>query len=337
MTDRTIKATEFLGLAGWGHSQRTPLAGDASARRYERLRLHNRTAILMDAPPGQGDDVREFLNIDDHLLGLGLSAPRIFACDEQQGFLLLEDLGDDLFSRLTVNDPRLEMQLYEAAVDVLLRLQAAAPPQGLTDFAAGDWAEAATLAPDWYGFALSGEQADSRAFQTALKDALTAHADGPRVLILRDYHAENLLWLPERAGLARVGLLDFQLGQMGQPAYDLVSLCQDARRDVSHAVEEAMVRRFATGMNGTVDDFRTAYAVLGAQRALRILGIFTRLCLVAGKPGYVELIPRVWSQLLRNLAHPALHRLAEVCEAMLPEPTSERLERIRTQCGQHAP
>ena len=150
-------------------------------------------------------------------------------------------------------------------------------------------------------------------------------------MILRDYHAENLLWLPDRKGLARVGLLDFQLAQMGQPGYDLVSLLQDARRDVPEMQEAAMISRFAalSGMSG----FEESYAVLGAQRALRILGVFSRLCLVAGKAQYVALIPRVWRQLWRNLAHPALAPLAEICTTLLPEPTLETLERIRAQCG----
>jgi aminoglycoside/choline kinase family phosphotransferase len=168
---------------------------------------------------------------------------------------------------------------------------------------------------------------------TTLKAALRAHADGPRVLVLRDFHAENLLWLPGRAGLARVGLLDFQLGQLGQPGYDLVSLLQDARRDVAAETEAAMIARFVTATGVMPAAFAAHYAVLGAQRALRILGIFARLCLVAGKPGYVALIPRVWGQLQRNLAHPALADLRAVCDDLLPEPTPDILNRIRSQCS----
>ncbi|MDG1281292.1 MAG: phosphotransferase, partial [Pseudorhodobacter sp.] len=146
-----------------------------------------------------------------------------------------------------------------------------------------------------------------------------------------DYHAENLLWLPDRKGLARVGLLDFQLAQMGQPGYDLVSLLQDARRDVPPALEAQMIAQFSQGRADP--DFTASYAVLGAQRALRILGIFARLCLVARKPGYLHLIPRVWGQLQRNLAHPALAPLAQLCTDALPAPTPENLERIRRKCA----
>jgi aminoglycoside/choline kinase family phosphotransferase len=327
----TRDASAFLAKAGWGQASRAFLAGDASDRRYERLNCAGASAVLMDAPPGKGDDPSDFIAIANHLNGLGLSAPRILAQDLAQGFLLIEDLGDDLFARLVSADPTQEITLYTAATDVLLHLQSKPAPQGLTDLRAEDWAEAASFALTWYRFAIAGDTGDIKGFNHALTHALKTHADGPRILILRDYHAENLLWLPQRSGIARVGLLDFQLGQMGQPAYDLVSLLQDARRDVSPETEAAMIARFQAGTAG--ENFDAAYATIGAQRALRILGIFARLCLVAAKPHYVSLIPRVWGQLQRNLAHPALADLAEICALWLPEPNAEALERIRAQCG----
>lgn len=324
--ERRVLADAFVARAGWAAARRGFLAGDASDRSYDRLVLGDRTAVLMDAPPG-GDDPAVFARIAGYLAGLGLSPPRVLASDYENGFLLLEDLGDGLFARLVAQDPAREDELYAAAVDVLVALQRADPLAGLPDLTAEDWARAAEFAFSWYRFAVTG---DARGDLGVLADLLRAHADGPRVMILRDYHAENLLWLPDRAGVARVGLLDFQLGQAGQPGYDLVSLLQDARRDVSPRTEAAMVARFvaATGAQG----FDVAYAVLGAQRALRILGVFARLCLKGGKAGYLALMPRVWGQLQRNLAHPALAGLAQVC-AVLPEPTAEHLERIRAQCG----
>jgi aminoglycoside/choline kinase family phosphotransferase len=331
VNDRSIDATHFLENAGWGHARRTFLAGDASDRRYERLISADESAVLMDAPPGKGDDPADFIAIASHLNALGLSAPRVRAQDLQMGFLLIEDLGDDLFARLVQNNPTQEAELYSAATDVLLHIQSSPAPQGLTDLCAEDWAEAAIFALTWYRFGIVGDAGDIASFTDTLTRALRAHANGPRVLILRDYHAENLLWLPKRAGIARVGLLDFQLGQMGQPAYDLVSLLQDARRDVSPQTEANMIGRFQASTK--TQDFDAAYATIGAQRALRILGIFARLCLVAGKPQYVSLIPRVWGQLQRNLAHPALNDLAELCATWLPEPNEEALERIRAQCG----
>lgn len=332
MSDRSAALSAFLQRSGWGSADRQHLAGDASDRRYERLRLGAVTAVLMDNPPGGADDPAAFSAMARHLRGLGLSAPATLAEDLQQGFLLLEDLGDDLFARLVAADPAREDELYTAATDTLLHLQSAPPPPGLPNLSAEDWARAAAFALDWYAFAATGARPDPTEFLTTLTKALQAHADGPRILILRDFHAENLIWLPGRAGLARTGLLDFQLGQLGQPGYDLVSLLQDARRDVSPATETAMIARFVDVTSSDPQAFAAHYATLGTQRALRILGIFARLCLVAGKPGYLPLIPRVWGQLQRNLAHPALADLRAVCDRLLPAPTPDLMQKIKDQC-----
>lgn len=332
MSGRGALALAFLGRAGWGAAVRRHLAGDASDRSYERLFMNGRTAVLMDAPPGKGDDPADFVRMAAHLRALGLSAPQVLAEDLRDGFLLLEDLGDDLFVRCIAADPALEVPLTVAAAEVLVHLQGEAAPAGLPDLGAADWAEAAGFAPDWYGFAATGAKPDRADFTEELGALLAAHADGPRVLILRDYHAENLLWLPGRVGLARVGLLDFQLAQLGQPGYDLVSLVQDARRDVGAGAAEAAVRRFVDLTGAKDAAFRRALAVLGAQRALRIIGIFARLCLVAGKPGYLAYLPRVWGHLRQNLSHPALNTLAGLCDAILPAPTPDILDRIRLQC-----
>lgn len=330
MPDRDAALADFITASGWGGAARAALAGDASARRYWRLAQGGATAVLMDAAPGQADDPADFVLIARHLRALGLSAPEVLAEDLAQGFLLLEDLGDALYARV-ITDRATGEPLYAAAADVLAHLQSAPAPEGLRNLAAPDWAEAATLALDFYAFAATGTRADAAAFVAELTEALMRHADGPRVLILRDYHAENLLWLPDRLGLAQVGLLDFQLAQMGQPAYDLVSLVQDARRDVAPETAAATIRRFAevTG----AENLDTAIAVIGAQRGLRILGIFARLCVEAGKPGYLPLIPRVWGQVQANLAHPALAGLRAVCDRLLPPPTPATLDRIARQCA----
>ncbi len=334
MPDRGAAIAGFLTAAGWAAADRKHLAGDASDRSYQRLQLGNRSAVLMDSPPGTADDPASFVRMAAHLTGLGLSAPRVLAQDPPQGLLLLEDLGDALFARLLADDATEELPLYTAATDVLLHLQRHPAPPGLPDLSAGEWAAAAGVALDWYAFAITGDRQDNAPFTVALTDALARLADGPRVLILRDFHAENLLWLADRGGLARVGLLDFQLGQMGQPGYDLVSMLQDARRDVDDATEQALIRHFA--QQSGIDDqtFSAAYAVLGAQRALRILGVFARLCLAAGKPGYLPLIPRVWGQLQCNLAHPELAALRHICAAVLPPATPEALTRIERKCSQ---
>jgi aminoglycoside/choline kinase family phosphotransferase len=338
MADRPTLARAFAERSGWAGAEMHFLAGDASARRYYRLTGPRGCAVLMDAPPGQGEEIAPFVAIARHLTSLGLSAPQVLAEDAAQGFLLLEDLGDGLYARLLDADPGPdEIALYQTAVEVLAVVQAAPAPPGLPDLTAADWAEATRPALDWYARAIAGTAPDGADLLAAMGEALQTHADGSRVLILRDYHAENLLWLPDRAGVARVGLLDFQLAQMGQPGYDLVSLCQDARRDPGPGVAAAAVRHHLdlTGQGGQRTE--AALAVLGAQRALRILGIFARLCLAGGKPGYVALIPRVWGHLEQNLAHPALAGLAPICHRLLPAPTPERLERIRAQCGQPCP
>ncbi len=329
---RAEARTAFLAAVGWSAATRRHLAGDASARAYERVTLGGVQAVLMDAPPGCGDDAGDFQRIAAHLAGLGLSPPRVLEADLAQGFLLIEDLGDDLFPAVVARDPGAEPAIYAAAAEVLARVQAAPAPPDLPDLTAAEWAASAAVAAEVYARA-AGAAAEAGPLVAALEAALAAHADGPRVLILRDYHAGNLLWLPGRAGPARVGLLDFQLAQMGQPEYDLVSLVQDARRDVGPAAEAAALAAFAAARGVTAAESEAALAVLGALRALRILGVFARLCVAGGKPQYLPHLPRVWGQLQRNLGHPALARLAAACRLVLPEPTGDVIERIRAQCG----
>ena len=332
-TTRADLAMAFIAQSGWGEAFRQPLAEDASARRYERLSLPQRSAILMDAQPHTAESTTVFARVDRHLRALGLSAPNILAEDHPHDFLLLEDLGDGIYAQLIKAEPQCEFGLYAAATDVLLHLQGQPPAPDLPNLMPQDWAEAAALAIDFYRFAITGKATGRADLVTCLTTLHLRHADGPRVMILRDYHAENLLWLPDRSGLARVGLLDFQLAQLGQPGYDLVSQLQDARRDVSPEIEVAMVRRFVDGNGSDMADFARAYAVLGAQRALRILGIFAKLCLASAKPQYLPLLPRVWHQLQRNLAHPELSDLARIVADLLPEPTDPILAKIRAQCG----
>ncbi len=337
MTGRAEEKAAFLRQIGWADARRSHLAGDASARSYERLTLEGRRAVLMDSPPGPSDDTADFLRMAAHLARLGLSPPDVLEAEPARGLLLLEDLGDALFTTVLASDPGQEPTLYSAAVDVLLAVQKAEPPRDLPDLSAQDWAAAAGFAPAFYASAATGNAPDAGCYTEALTEALRAHADAARVLILRDYHAGNLLWLPERRGLARVGLLDFQQGQLGQPGYDLVSLLQDARRAVDPATEAAGLARFAAGKGHGTDEMAAGYAVLGAQRALRIIGIFARLCVVAGKPGYVDLIPRVWRILLQNLSHPALAGLRRECLALLPEPTDDTLKAIKAKCATPSP
>ncbi|MEI4233456.1 aminoglycoside phosphotransferase family protein [Roseovarius sp. D22-M7] len=334
MTDRAQAIAGFIAANGWQAATTRPLAGDASNRRYLRLRMPDGArAVLMDAPADRGEDVAPFARIARHLSGLGLSAPRILAADTAQGFLLLEDLGDALFARVLEAEPGKETPLYEAATDVLVELHRHPPPAGLDPYSPRVMADMAALAFDWY--LGGGPVADSPArvaFHSAMHSLLERHAPQADVLIQRDYHAENLLWLPDRAGVARVGLLDFQDAMRGHPAYDLVSVLQDARRDVPPAIESAMIDRYVAAAGVDAKAFITAYHCLGAQRNLRILGVFARLCLRDGKAHYVDLIPRVWDLLQRDLAHPALQRIAAMVAESLPAPEARVLQGLKERC-----
>jgi aminoglycoside/choline kinase family phosphotransferase len=309
------------------------LAGDASNRKYFRLhRPDGSTAVLMDADPAKGEDVRPFVHVARHLSGLGLSAPRLLAADDRNGFLLLEDLGDALFARVIPAAPDLEIPLYQAATEALITLHAHPVASGLKAYDAATMTPLAGLAWVWYRRGILGDQAGIVPFSTAFAPLLAQIAPTQPVMILRDYHAENLLWLPDRTGAARVGLLDFQDAMTGHPAYDLVSLLQDARRDVPASVERAMIAHYI-GRTGQEAGFDAAYHLLGVQRNLRILGVFARLSLRDAKPHYINLIPRVWGHLDRSLSHPALAPVADLIRHSLPEPTPDLLQRLRDQWG----
>ena len=338
MTDRAALSGAFIARAGWADAARARLAGDASNRKYDRLtRATGESAVLMDADPAKGEDVHPFLAIARHLAAQGLSAPGILAVEAAQGFLLLEDLGDALFARVLAQDPGPEAELYAAATDALTALHRAPLPAGVRPYDAATMGRMAGLALDWYLPGATGrhDPAAARALAAevaGLKDTL---APGEPVLALRDYHAENLLWLPGRQGAARVGLLDFQDAMAGPRAYDLVSMLQDARRDVPQAIETAMQARYAAENRLDPVAFAAEYAFCGAQRNLRILGVFARLSMHYGKPHYVDLIPRVWAPLQRDLGHPALASLAAMLTGSLPAPTPEHLQRIKDECGRH--
>ena len=253
------------------------------------------------------------------------------AQDRVQGFLLLEDLGDDLYARVLARMPEHEGALYTAAVAALAHLHATPPPDALPTYSPAMMAALAALAFDWYaGVPQSPERQTARDVMARL---MMRHAPEADVLIQRDYHAENLLWLPERAGVARVGLLDFQDAMAGHRAYDLVSLLQDARRDVPPETEAAMITHYLSLTRLDPARFDSAYHVLGAQRNLRIIGVFARLCLRDGKAHYAGLIPRVWALLQRDLAHPALADLRPLIAEHLPEPTPDFLASITSRSG----
>ena len=311
MTDRNRAIAGFLAAHGWGDARREPLAADASFRRYERLRRGADRMLLMDAPPPR-EDVRPFVAIAEHLHRLGLSAPRIHAADTDAGLLLLEDLGDDTYARL-IAAGRDEAPLYELAVDVLAELHRRFDPDAASDVPPYDDArllDEAALLVDWYLPAIRGvptPDAVREEYLTLWRDALAAARAVPATLVLRDYHVDNLMLLSGRSGIAACGLLDFQDAVIGPVSYDVVSLCEDARRDVPAGLTRHLLDRYFDAMPGLDRDaFMASYAVMGAQRSAKILGIFTRLDRRDGKPVYLKHIARVWRWLEGDLAHPAL-------------------------------
>lgn len=337
----------FLDASGWGAATAMPMAGDASTRSYERLRLGDRVAVLMNAPPAAesaacpanaspaerralgynamarlaGPNLNAFTAIAEALRSAGLSAPEIFAADAGSGFAVIEDLGDDLFAR-TIPAGADEVALYAAAIDALLALHEAAPaaPNGpgyqmLTYDRTALEAEVG-LVTDWYWPHLKGETASEavKADYAGIWSGVLAKLPAPSTMVLRDFHAENILWLPARDGFRRAGVIDFQDGLIGSAAYDLVSLLEDARRDVAPDLASAMIARYAAGA-ARFSDFDEAawlrdYAILGAQRNAKILGIFARLIRRDGKPRYADFFPRVEGHFARDLRHPDLAPVA---------------------------
>lgn len=332
MTERHDLANAFLQTTDWANGTRVDLAGDASNRRYERVfaPITELPAVLMDSPPGQAEDAATFVFITNHLRDLGLSAPEILAEDTEHGFLLIEDLGDDLYARILRSDPSLEIPLYKAATDVLVKLHSEPMPK-LETMGPRVMAHLDDIAFTHYsGGILGAHDTDLAArFVDRFEEILRTTVQGDPVLVQRDYHAENLLWLPDRGGVARVGLLDYQAALAGHRAYDLVSLLQDARRDVPADIESQMIDHYIANTNVDSQGFRTAYTVLGVQRNLRILGVFARLSSDYGKPQYVDLIPRVWAHMIRGLDHPALAPVADIIRNSMPQPTPENLDKLR--------
>lgn len=346
----------FLARNGWGDAACRLLADDASFRRYLRVAAPDAatpSAVLMDAPPGR-EDIRPFMAIAGRLTALGLSAPRILAADAGEGFLLLEDLGDDTFSRLLAdggnNAPGLEDSLYELATDTLIALHRRHAPAMQENSAATadddppvppyDMArllDEVALFTDWCWPALTDAPCppDLRAaFLAIWQRALAPVMSAPQTLVLRDYHVDNLLRLDGRTGVAACGLLDFQDAVIGPDSYDLVSLLEDARRDVAPELAGRMVRRYLAAFPArNTASFMRDYHVLGAQRASKILGIFTRLDRRDGKPAYLRHIKRVWNIFEAGCEQePALGELADWLARRLP-PERRRTPESRPAAG----
>jgi N-acetylmuramate 1-kinase len=324
-------ASLFLRAVGWAGARRAALSGDASARRYERLEGPGGSAILMVVPAGNEPMTRSFLAVTRWLRARGFSAPEILASDPGHGLTLLEDLGDDLFLRLCATSPTLEGPLYEAAIDLLAELHAEPLPDGAgwtpPAYDLATILREARLALEWYLPSPSPDaaQAEYAALLAGGFETIAPHAP---VAVYRDYHAENLVWLPHREGRRRVGLLDYQDMLAGHPAYDVVSLLEDARRDVAPDLRAAMTERYIARTGRESEAFRYAAHLLSAQRNLKILGIFARLARRDGKPRYLSHLPRVWRYLLADLGHPGLAPVRAFVARHIPAPEAEHLARL---------
>ncbi len=319
-------STSFLAAEGWAEAERAVLSADASFRSYDRLRRNSEHRVLMDAPPPQ-EDVHPFLQIAEILRRFGLSAPQIFAVDADNGFVLLEDLGDATFTR-RLADGAGETALYELAVDALVGLHRAwqtEPDRSVPPYDDARLLDEAALLVDWYLPELRGRATPSSERQTYLelwRQSFAAARAVPETLVLRDYHVDNLIELPGREGVRRCGLLDFQDAVRGPVTYDLVSLLEDARRDVPEHLQQAMTSRYLNAVNEFLDIDEAAFgasaAILAAQRSAKIIGIFTRLWRRDGKDQYLRHIPRVWRWLEGDLTHSALADIKRWFDLAIP-------------------
>jgi aminoglycoside/choline kinase family phosphotransferase len=309
---------DFLARAGWGGAAIEPLAGDASFRRYFRVSDGERSAMLMDAPPPQ-EDTAPFLGVSAWLIEHGHRAPAIHAEDRVRGLVLLEDFGVDRMRDWLDAHPDAEEATYRKAVDALVALHRS-PPGPFPPYDMKAYQNEAGLFTEWFAPA-AGFEADSVGYAAAWEEALAPllPRQQPGVTVLRDYHAENIMLLSD----GEQGLIDYQDALVGHPAYDLVSLLQDARRDVSPELERAMLDHYAAQID-VGPEFAADYARLGAQRNAKIVGIFSRLWKRDAKPRYLAFIPRVWDYLERNLAHPALAPVARWFDTNVPPEIREK-------------
>ncbi|MBU6443248.1 MAG: phosphotransferase [Alphaproteobacteria bacterium] len=355
--EREESLRAFLSRAGWGEAALMPLPGDASTRRYLRALKGERVAMLMDQPLGAesppcppeaseetrralgynavarlaGADCARFVAVAEFLRGRGLSAPEIYAAEPEHGFVLMEDLGERLYADVLLAGAD-EAQLYRSAAEALARLHAAPAPVMLSPekplYAYDETAMLAEidLMTEWFfpvGLSRPAHEDEVAEHRALWREVLRPVLEAEAVFVHRDYHAQNLLWLSERREAARVGLIDFQDAVAGSRAYDLISLTEDARRDVAPELAEATTGAYLAAMRrqGTPRDeetHRAEMAVAAAQRNAKIVGIFARLYKRDGKPRYLSYLPRVWGYLNRDLEHPALAPLKAWYDTKVP-------------------
>lgn len=314
MIDRDALIHQFLQGTHWENWQRSALAGDASSRRYVRLINDQQSAILMDADPATGQSTLTFTTIGNWLIDNNLCAPRTLLHDPDKGLLLLEDLGPVDFAIHLKSNPDDATTLYRSATDILITLDRADAPPFLSRMTPDIAGEMLDITPEWYG-----DTAQSR-IGVEMAEHMARLCPDANTVALRDFHAENLIWRADKKGSDRVGLLDYQDAFIAPRGYDLVSMLRDVRRVVDPDLADAMIAHFISETGEYPSQFPAALACLGAQRNLRILGVFARLALRDGKTRYVAMIPHVWAMIKADLAHPALDNLRKCVEQTLPSP-----------------
>ena len=316
-------ATTLLARNGLAGTEPVPLAGDASARRYYRLEGHC-LLLMEDASDPAGFSA--YLRLSEHLNALGLSAPRVIDADPAAGLALVEDFGNNTYA-VCLGGGHDEHALYRLAVDALLYLhhdhRGDHVSQPLYDLDV--YLDELDIFADWFAPAVARQNFDRTGFKMHFRslwaEALEPVSERFDTLVLRDFHVDNLMLLENRQGVARCGILDFQDGVLGPCEYDLVSLLQDARRDLAAGLEEMLLAHYAANAParlGSMQEIRQRYALLGAQRHARILGVFVRLCQRDGKERYLAFMPRVLRQFKTALGDAGLGRVACFLDEELP-------------------
>lgn len=321
---RLDEIEQFVASAGYAGAPVTLLAGDASFRKYWRVSTADGSLVVMDAPP-EHENIAPFIQVTELLLTLGLRAPKIHAHDHDRGFLLLEDLGDNLYSKALLKHPADEAAMYRQACEALSVLHREsgkhkAVATSLPRYDEAVYLREVALLAEWFLVQVHGQEI-ARGLRDEWLDiwrgVLRNAAPEQNVLVHRDYHADNLLWLDD-TGITRVGMLDYQDALLGDALYDVISLLEDARRDVSPETVEACKAFMLNDCGATKDRFSVRYHVLAAQRNSKIIGIFTRLCVRDGKARYLDFMPRVWGHLLRDIEHPTLAPVKQFIDAHVP-------------------
>lgn len=321
---------DFIKQSGFAEHTIDKLAGDASFRRYVRVTTPQTSYVVMDSPP-DSEPIRPYIRVCDYLCKQGYAAPRIIALDEESGFLLLEDLGDDVFNTLLTKDSKeakaLEHELYTQSVELLADwhknpgMLKSSATLNIADYNLDEYIRELQLFTDWYLPEYGNSEAAFRSaeFLDVCASILVQIPLAGCYFVHRDFHANNLVWLKDRKGKQRVGLLDFQDALWGDPSYDLVSLLEDARRDVATELAIEMKELYIKLSGQPRELFNKRYAIMGAQRNLKIIGIFARLNKRDGKPQYLDYIPRVWRYLEEDLKHPALAKLKIWLDTYVPQ------------------